>query len=177
MRPVNVSHAMGVQVGDGNTQIVYHYGSQAEAGGAGSGPRPADSTWAVAIYGDEHSGALGAGVVIGARRVLTCARACAGLIDENGHPKGMRVRFSKASPPAPGTQSRRVIGVRMPEGEDDLAVLLLEDAVPAGVRAARLRRPVPEDLAGLGWWAFGFPEGRRRTPSSRQHVGCGHLRR
>ena len=66
---------MGVQVGDSNTQHNYYYGSQAEAD---SGRRPADCTWAVAVYGDEHSGALGAGVVIGARRVLTCARVCAG---------------------------------------------------------------------------------------------------
>jgi WD40 repeat protein len=139
-----------------------------------SGARgPAESTWAVAVYGDEHSGALGAGVVIDARRVLTCARVCADLIDENGEPLGpLRVRFSKASPPVPGTQSRRVIGVHLPEGEYDLAVLLLEEAVPAGVRAARLRRPVPEDLVGLGWWAFGFPEGQRLGDEAYGTVGA-----
>ena len=144
------------------TQIIYNYGSKAEAGGGDGGRRPGGSTWAVAVYGDEHSGALGAGVVIGARRVLTCARVCAGPIDEDGHPIGpLQVRFSKVNPPVPGTQSRRVIGVRLPEGRHDLAVLLLEDAVPTGVRAAQLRRPVPDDLAGLDWWAFGFPEGQR----------------
>jgi WD40 repeat protein len=157
-RAVDARQAMGVQVGDYGTQINY-YGSQAEAD---SGRRPDNSTWAVAVYGDEHSGALGAGVVIGARQVLTCAHVCAGLIDEEGSPRGsMWVRFSKASAPAPGTPSRGVVGVQLPDGEHDLAVLLLEDAVPAGVRAARLRRPVPDDLAGLDWWAFGFPEGQR----------------
>jgi WD40 repeat protein len=173
VRPVDVSHAKGVQVGDGNIQNNYYYESQVEAGGADSGRRPADSTWAVAVYGGERSGVLGAGVVIDAYRVLTCARVCAGLINGNGNPLGpLLVRFSKASPPVPGTESRRVIGVQLPGGEHDLAVLLLEEAVPAGVRAARLRRPVPEDLAGLAWWAFGFPEGQRLGDEAHGTVGA-----
>jgi WD40 repeat protein len=164
------THAMDVQVDDHNTRN----SGRAEVGRAVGGRPPADNTWAVAVCGEEHSGAgaLGAGVVIGARQVLTCSRVCAGLINEDGGPQGpLWVRFSKASLPAPGPLSRRVIGVQMPEGGHDLAVLLLEGAVPAGVRAARLRRPVPEDLAGLGWWAFGFPEGQRLGDEAYGTVG------
>ena len=39
----------------------------------------------------------------------------------------------------------------------DLAVLVLEEPVPAGVEPAPLRCPKPADLVGRTWWAFGFP--------------------
>ena len=39
----------------------------------------------------------------------------------------------------------------------DLAVLVLEEPVPAGVEPAPLRCPKPADLVGRAWWAFGFP--------------------
>jgi hypothetical protein len=170
-RRVDASRAVGVQVGDNTTQIIHNYGSPAGTGGAGGRRRPDKSTWAVAISGNERSGAMGAGVVIGARRVLTCASVCAGLIDGNREPAGpLWVRFPKAD--VPGAQSRRVTGVQLPGGEHDLAVLLLEDAVPAGVRAARLRRPVPDDLDGLDWWAFGFPESQPHGNDAHGIVGA-----
>ena len=39
----------------------------------------------------------------------------------------------------------------------DLAVLVLEEPVPAGVEAAPLRCPEPRSLVPKTWWAFGFP--------------------
>jgi WD40 repeat protein len=53
----------------------------------------------------------------------------------------------------------------------DLAVLYLDDAVPPGVSAAPLRRPVPGSLDGLDWSAFGFPEGFPRGSRSYGRVG------
>jgi len=38
-------------------------------------------------------------------------------------------------------------------------MLVLRDQVPAGVEPAPLRCPKGQDLAGSGWWAFGFPDG------------------
>lgn len=124
-------------------------------------------SWAVAVSGDAHSGAVGGGVVIGACQVLTCAGVCAGLIDGNGEPTAVLwVRFPGGGPreeaaSAPGPPSRRVIGVQWPQGERDLAILILEHAVPPGVVAARLRRPgVPSGAIPCG--SGGCPRSRAR---------------
>ena len=39
-----------------------------------------------------------------------------------------------------------------------MAVLTLEEPVPAGVEPAPLRCPAGQDMVGRGWWAFGFPD-------------------
>ena len=40
----------------------------------------------------------------------------------------------------------------------DVAVLVLDEPVPAGAEPAPLRFPKGQDLVGRGWWAFGFPD-------------------
>jgi hypothetical protein len=40
----------------------------------------------------------------------------------------------------------------------DLAVLVLEEPVPAGVQPAPLRCPTGKALVSKAWWAFGFPD-------------------
>ncbi|HET6532884.1 MAG TPA: WD40 repeat domain-containing protein [Actinoplanes sp.] len=54
------------------------------------------------------------------------------------------------------TVRRRVLSVRADEG-NDVAVLVLAEPAPAGIRPARLLCPEAADLVGERWWAFGFP--------------------
>jgi WD40 repeat protein len=120
-----------------------------------SGARgPAESTWVAAVHRSE-SGRLpmGTGVVIDERRVLTSAH----VVTENGKVMDPLpwVAFPMAHPS--GQQRREVVGVRLSDDVSELAMLDLSEDVPAGVKAAPLRRPRPEHLTGRGWWAYGFP--------------------
>ncbi|HEY7360951.1 MAG TPA: trypsin-like peptidase domain-containing protein, partial [Streptosporangiaceae bacterium] len=97
---------------------------------------------------------VGAGVVVDGDQVLTCAHVVTsgdGLVREP-----LWVSF----PMADGCPRRRVTAVTIadPLPVSDLAVLALDEPVPAGVEAAALRFPKPTDLAGRAWWAFGFPD-------------------
>ncbi|BCY13124.1 trypsin-like peptidase domain-containing protein [Actinoplanes sp. L3-i22] len=115
---------------------------------------PIDS-WTTAIYvGTEAQHPKGAGVVIDVRRVLTCAHVVKGA-----RPEDVSVAFPKAGLPA-GTRHRVVnIEVGGPADIVDVAVLTLEQPVPAEVAPARLRCPTATDLLDDQWWAFGFPGG------------------
>jgi TIR domain/Trypsin-like peptidase domain len=127
-----------------------HWASPVLGGARG----PAESTWVAAVHRSERDLLpLGAGVVIDEHRVLTCVH----MVTENG--KVIDPLPWAAFPMAPpsGQQRRRaVVGVRLSDDAYELAMLDLGEDVPAGVKAAPLRRPKPEYLVGRSWWAFGF---------------------
>jgi hypothetical protein len=121
-----------------------------------SADRPAHppvSPWVAAVHASEHDFApLGGAVVIDEVRVLTCAHVI-------GTGDAVRDGLWVAFPKAGGCPRRRVAATEVVSAPPvkDLAVLTLEEPVPAGVDAARLRCPRPEDLVRRSWWAFGFP--------------------
>ena len=125
------------------------------AANAGGSVHPPTDTWVAAIHAREDDfDPVGAGVVVDGDQVLTCAHVVTsgdGLVREP-----LWVSF----PMADGCPRRRVTAVTIadPLPVSDLAVLALEEPVPAGVEAAALRFPKPADLAGRSWWAFGFPD-------------------
>ncbi len=150
-------------------------------------------SWAAAIHGSETDfSPLGAGVVIDDRRVLTCAHVIlAGSTLRTplwvAFPRaedGSRVRRKVELVTMPDAmvdwlaaaslareQSAEELSGLGPDPRElavrgDVAVLLLAEPVPAGVRAAALRFARPSDLApaspdgaGHRWRAFGFPGG------------------
>src|ERR1022692_495285 len=123
---------------------------------AGAGVHPSGDSWVAAIHGSEDDFApLGTGLVIDDRRVLTCAHV---VMSEGKTHDPVWVAFPKAEE---SSGRRRVVSVVVPAAVRvyDLAVLVLDDVVPAGVTAARLRCPRPGDLTGRQWWAFGFAGG------------------
>jgi WD40 repeat protein len=127
---------------------------------------PADSTWVAAIHRSADDRLpLGTGVVIDERRVLTSAR----VVTENGQVMDPLPWVAFPMAPQSGSQLRQVAGIRLSDDVSELAVLDLSEVVPAGVKAAPLRRPRPEYLTERGWWSFGFPE--RRSPDSPDHAG------
>jgi WD40 repeat protein len=107
-----------------------------------------------AIHAAEgDAGPVGAGVVVDAHRVLTCAHVV--LSADGVAREPLWVSFPKVD----GWPRRQVATVTAAYSlpAQDLAVLVLREPVPAGVEAAPLRCPNPADLAGRTWWAFGFP--------------------
>jgi WD40 repeat protein len=118
--------------------------------------RPPSSAWVAAVHATETDfRPLGAGVVIDASRVLTCAHVLAA----GG---ALRERVWVAFPNAAGQgYARRAAVVQAADYVPpvrDLAVLVLDEPVPAGM-AARVLCPASADLVGRRWWAFGFPGG------------------
>ncbi|WP_127502562.1 AAA family ATPase [Actinoplanes solisilvae] len=110
------------------------------AGPADPGGRPA---------GDRP---LGCGVLIDAWRVLTCLSV---VLDRfGGRADDLWVAFPKAG--VPWTVRRQVVSVRA-DVAADVAVLVLGEPAPDGVRPAPLSAPDAADLVGEPWWAFGFP--------------------
>ncbi len=91
-------------------------------------------------------------MVVAERQVLTCAHVVlsAGEVREP-----LWVSFAAAA-----AERRRAASVVVAYAPSvtDLAVLHLDQDVPAGAQAAPLRRPRPPDLVGLPWSAFGFPD-------------------
>jgi WD40 repeat protein len=129
-------------------QTNYWKGISAEAGS------PAPDTWVAAIHSSEHDfEPIGAAVVIDAHRILTCAHV---VISSDGM---TREPLWVAFPKADEDRRRRVAAVTVAYSPPvrDLAVLVLEEPVPAHVEPAPLRLPKASDLVGLRWWAFGFP--------------------
>jgi len=130
-------------------------GRAGPAPGAAAAVHPPADTWVAAIHaaaGD--AGPVGAGVVLDANRVLTCAQVV--LTPDGTVREPLWVSFPKAD----RWPRRRVDAVTLAYSPPvrDLAVLVLQDPVPEGVQAAPLRCPKPADLAGQPWWAFGFPD-------------------
>ena len=62
----------------------------------------------------------------------------------------------------------------------DLAVVELDNPIPAGVEAARLRCPKPADVVNRTWWAFGFaghdPQGNEADGMVGASLGYGWVR-
>jgi WD40 repeat protein len=116
---------------------------------------PQADAWVAAIHESRADYApLGAGIVIDARRVLTCAH----VVRDVAAPW---VSFPKASTGDSGARrmAERIVFPDAPAPVKDLAVLVLAGPVPAGVTPAPLRCPEPAHLVGRRWWAFGFPPG------------------
>lgn len=115
---------------------------------------PADS-WVAAIHVSEDDvDPIGTAVVIDAGRLLTCGHVVVAGDGETRRP--LWVSFPKVD----GHPRRQVASVVLARTlrVSDLAVLTLREPIPAGVEAAPLRYPRPEDLTGSAWWAYGFPD-------------------
>ncbi|MFJ3338626.1 trypsin-like peptidase domain-containing protein [Streptomyces sp. NPDC086766] len=122
------------------------------------GERPLSDTWVTAIHqAADAARPLGSGVLIDARRVLTCAH----VVHSSGQVRGdLWIAFPKAEELM--HLRLRVEQVVAPpvalQEVQDVAVLVLEEEV-ALEYAARLRRPAAGDLVDSSWWSFGFPDG------------------
>ena len=119
--------------------------------------QPRADSWVAAIHATQDDFVpLGTAVVIAGHRILTCAHV---VMSEGTAREGLWVAFPKAE--AGSGERRRVASVVLPDRVRvaDLAVLVLDEPVPAGVAAAPLRCPRPADLTGRRWWAFGFARG------------------
>ena len=137
---------------------------------AGGAVYPLEDSWVAAIHGSEDDFApLGTALVIDERRVLTCAHV---VMSEGRTRDPVWVAFPKAEESS--AQRRRVDSVVLPDGVRvyDLAVLVLAEVVPAGVKAAPLRCPRPGDLTARQWWAFGFAGGDPVGNSASGMVGA-----
>ena len=119
---------------------------------------PPTDAWVAAIHASEHDLApIGTAVVVDARRVLTSAHVV--LADNGDVLDPLWVSFPKVIDTA--EDERRLVGsvdLAHEPPVKDLAVLTLREDVPAGVEAAPLRCPTPDDMVGKQWWAFGFPD-------------------
>ena len=125
---------------------------------------PGADSWIAAIYATEDDfSPVGSGIVLDELRILTCYHVVSNLADQ-------WVAFPKASGDATliRRQAERVV---LPEGcgeERDLAILVLDEPIPAGVTAAPLRFSEPTRLVSQQWWAFGFPDGPLGSSASGQ---------
>ncbi|MFI6443259.1 hypothetical protein [Kitasatospora sp. NPDC050543] len=132
--------------------------------------RPANDSWVAAVHrteADEMS--LGSAFVLDAHRVLSCAHVVRVAADA-GAP--LWVAFPKAEESDTVRIPVREI-VLPPAGLQriqDAAILRLAEPVPAP-RIPRLRCPVPADMVGRDWWAFGFPGGELLGNSAAGVVG------
>jgi WD40 repeat protein len=123
---------------------------------AANHPPPPDP-WTVAIHlSPTDTAARGTGFVIDTTRVLTAAHVVA---QGGAWRSGLWVSFPKADgvPYAFRLAVARCLPTQRAPGLD-LAVLELEEPVPAAVTPARLRCPYAHHLYESRWWAFGFPQ-------------------
>ncbi|HEX2810752.1 MAG TPA: serine protease, partial [Kineosporiaceae bacterium] len=137
---------------------------------------PVTRGWVAAIHAsDDDFEPLGTGVVIDQTRVLTCAHVVAGWPASGP----LWVAFPMADDPLDAR--RRVVDVRAdPRPVSDVAVLVLDAAVPQGAQPAPLRCPQPGSLPGTSWWALGFaradPRGNSTAGTVGEHLGYGWVR-
>lgn len=113
------------------------------------------TSWVASVHAGERDLApLGPAVVVDARRVLTCAHV---VLDGKMHRQPLWVSFPKSD--LAGDEWRLVESVdwAFEPPVTDVAVLVLDRDIPAGVEAAPLLFPAPGYLEGSHWWAFGFP--------------------
>ncbi|WP_346228560.1 AAA family ATPase, partial [Microbispora maris] len=72
-------------------------------------------------------------------------------------------------------ERRRVTSIKVPEAMQleiaDVAVLYLEEEIPAGVVPAPLRRPRGVDCPGIPWWAYGFAGSDPHGNSTQGNIG------
>ncbi|WP_433383645.1 trypsin-like peptidase domain-containing protein [Actinoplanes sp. CA-142083] len=109
---------------------------------------PGHDPWTVALFAASDLRALGCGVLVDRRRVLTCWHVVDGKAD-------LFVTFPKAGV---SRAVRRSIKEVRGSAETDVAVLELDDLAPPEATPAPLRSPLPRALNGDQWWAFGFPQ-------------------
>jgi Trypsin-like peptidase domain/AAA ATPase domain len=111
---------------------------------------PSYVSWVAAIHGSaEDFAPLGTAVVIDDRRVLTSTHVVRASAGE------LWVAFPMSEDPC--APRRRAVQIRRAaHPRADLAVVELDEPIPAGVEAARLRCPKPADVVNRAWWAFGF---------------------
>ena len=130
--------------------------------------RPGADSWVASIHlSADDLTPLGGGVLIDARRVLTCAHL---VVNRDN----LWVAFPKAENAAADVRRRaeRIVLAAERCGVQDLALLILAKPVPPGVAAARLRCPSPGVLVGLRWWAYGFPGGDQLGNSTEGTIGA-----
>src|SRR6185436_10654198 len=108
---------------------------------------PGHDPWTVALFAASDLRALGCGVLVDRRRVLTCWHVVDGKHD-------LFVTFPKAGV---SRAVRRQIHEVRGSAESDIAVLQLDELAPPEATPAPLRSPLPRALHGDQWWAFGFP--------------------
>lgn len=130
---------------------------------------PKADAWVAAIHGSQDGEPFASGVLIDDRRVLTCAH----VLTEPKDAATVGVSFPKAEGGA-AEAVYSVANVVLPDGHGtvrDVAILVLNAPVPAGVTPAQLRCPKPGDLVETSWWAFGFPAGEPLGNTASGHVG------
>ena len=129
---------------------------------------PPTDGWVAAIHASVHDHSpLGAAVVVDSRRLLTCAHLV--LTAEGQILSPLWVSFPKAT-----SRGRRLISavdIAYEPPVKDLAVLTLDQDIPAGAEIAPVRYPKPADLVGLRWQAFGFPDGDPLGDSAGGQIG------
>jgi WD40 repeat protein len=109
---------------------------------------PGHDPWTVALFAaHDPRVALGCGVLVDRKRVLTCWHVVDGKPD-------LIVTFPKAGV---SRAVRRVVSQVRVNAEADVAVLDLAELAPPEATPAPLRSPQPRALAGDQWWTFGFP--------------------
>jgi len=129
---------------------------------------PLADAWVAAVHASEHDfEPLGTAIVVDPNRVLTCAH----VVMSRG---AVRRELWVAFPRGDDCPRRRVAAsaVAYSPPVQDLAVLILQEAVPTGVEAAPLRCPKGDDLVGRTWWAFGFPKRNPVGNSAEGRVGA-----
>ncbi|MFF7727827.1 trypsin-like peptidase domain-containing protein [Streptomyces sp. NPDC008001] len=120
--------------------------------------RTGQDSWVVSIHATERDmRPVGSGFLIDSQRILTCAHVVRTA-------RSKQEELWAAFPKAEEVMGRRIriAEVTLPsdsEREDrDVAVLRLADEVPA-VPVAPLQRPSSDELVGMDWSSFGFPDG------------------
>ncbi|WP_433291355.1 trypsin-like peptidase domain-containing protein [Actinoplanes sp. CA-030573] len=109
---------------------------------------PDHDPWTVALYAaDQPDSAIGTGILVDRRRVLTCWHVVDGK-------RPLSVAFPKSGGPR---DARRAVTEVRGNPAEDLAVLQLAEPAPAEAHPAPLRSPEPRALKGNPWWSFGFP--------------------
>ncbi|MFD7878952.1 trypsin-like peptidase domain-containing protein [Streptomyces sp. NPDC059766] len=107
--------------------------------------------WVAALHADERGARpLGAAVIIDGRRLVTA---------EHVLPMGEEVWASFPFSDVPMDFRLRATVLRRSCDMRDLAILQLHGTFPPRARPAPLRCPLPGDLVGRPWWAFGFGGG------------------
>jgi hypothetical protein len=131
-------------------------------------------SWIAAVHASaDDFEPRGTAVVVDDRRVLTSAHVVTVCVGE------LWVAFPMSEDPC--APRRCAVQVRVAgHPMADLAVVELDEPVPAGVEAARLRCPKPADVVSRAWWAFGFaghdPQGNQADGTVGASLGYGWVR-
>ncbi|MFE7269953.1 trypsin-like peptidase domain-containing protein [Streptomyces sp. NPDC057623] len=132
--------------------------------------RPANDSWVAAVHRTETDDvSLGSAFVLDTHRVLSCAHVVRSA-SEAGAP--LWVAFPKAEDGDTARIAVREVVLPPPgvQRTQDTAILRLAEQVPT-TRVPRLRCPVPADMVGRDWWAFGFPGGEPLGNSAAGVIG------